>query len=236
MRRERILKVILGCLGLVLVGIFVNLTQNGVAVGETQPPTVQPDELAKYTLVYLAQDEAIDSDSLLESAHLQMSLGARSVNTWEQVPLLNRITPIDAILIHNSALSGVDSNWLGPAYKSGVVVVIFNTYAPELASLIGDSCILENGWMDGTDPYPGEFYIMVSRLTLGQPEDIALIESQVPCGGGPNRGVTGVKYPAEIYLGKSQNALVNQEDFDRFATNLVDELKSIDEMKNDSLH
>jgi hypothetical protein len=51
MRRERILKVILGCLGLVFVGIFVNLTQNGAAVGETQPPTVQPEELAKYTLM-----------------------------------------------------------------------------------------------------------------------------------------------------------------------------------------
>ncbi len=231
MRHKRIM-VILSCLGLVFVGVFVNSTQNSAAFRETQPPTVQPDELAKYTIVYLARDEAIDSDSFLKPAHLEMSLGAQTVNTWDQVPQLDRLAPIDAILIHNSALTEVDSNWLGSAYRNGVVVAIFNTYAPEFARLIGDSCMLENGWMDGTDPYPGEFYIIVSRLILGQPDDVAIIESHTPCGGGPNNGVTGLKQPAEIYLDKSQNALVNQEDFDGFVTNLVNELKSIDEIEN----
>lgn len=118
--------------------------------------------------------------------------------------------------------SEADSQCIKEAYRKGVLLAFFNVYAPDIVQLPGDPCIGEGGWMDGSDPYRSEFYVMVNRLVLGQSGDIILIEEQAPCGGGPGTSVVGVRSPADISFGKAQDALTDQSDLIRFAFNLTE--------------
>lgn len=213
-------------LGLVvLIELFkLNISQplrtNTVALPWDHPP--------EYRIVYLVAAQGVSPDSLLAPSRLEATLGARTAHTWNDVLAFNQSGAIDALIIHDSALSLVDRDWLAVAYRRGVVIAAFNLYAPTLAELVDDPCIAQDGWVSGADPYPGQFYIIVSRLLLGHPDDINLIETSRACG----RPVAGITRPVSGRFQRSTYAIDNLNDYNIFARELVNHIKGIKAVKD----
>jgi len=157
-------------------------------------------------------------------SRLETTLRAQAVHTWAEVLTLNETVPVDALIIHDSALPIVDQGWLSRAYQRGMVIAGFNIYAPELAELVGDACIAEDGF--ASEPYPGGFYVVVSRIILGEPDDRARIEAAKSgsCAAGPSEGVKG---HASVTGGKSTFGLNSANELNLFAIVLVSHLDQI---------
>jgi hypothetical protein len=139
---------------------------------------------------------------------------------------VDALAPIDALVIHNSALTEVDKNWLMNAYQRGTVVATFNVDVRELAALVDDPCITTDAF--ASEPYTGSFFIVASHLILGQPEDVALLRAAKVCG---KAQVAGVEHWASERFGRSTDAIDTIGDHNRFARVLVSHLEGIKEDK-----
>jgi hypothetical protein len=134
-----------------------------VANDGTPPPVELPwDTPPDHRIVYLIADGAVAKNSVVAPEKLEATLGVQPVNRWDDVVSLDAAQSIDALIIHDSVLSQVNRHWIASAYERGVVIAVFNVYAPELAELVDDNCITKDGF--ASEPYPGDFY--VDRISL----------------------------------------------------------------------
>jgi hypothetical protein len=121
---------------------------------------------AGYRIAYLSSRPNLPWDFLSLSS-LRVALGAQSVQSWSEVLALHADEPLDGLVIDASAASQIDPAELGLLYRQCVVLAFFNLYSPAVAELVQDPTIREGGWMDGSQPYPGDFYIIVYRQASG---------------------------------------------------------------------
>lgn len=182
------------------------------------------DSPPPYRIIYFLADNAMPADSLLGESRLRATLGAQAVHRWDEVQRLDESSPIDALIVHKSVLSQVDRGWATRAYQRGVVIAGFNIYAPELAELVGDHCIAKDSF--ASEPYAGGFYVIVSRIILGDPNDRARIEAAKSgsCAAGPSEGVKG---HASATGGRSTFELNSANELNLFAAVLVSHLNQI---------
>ncbi len=214
-----------GLVILLTIGAFglTNRTEPISADAVTLPWDAPPP----YRIVYLVAEEAVTADSPVAPSQLKATLGAQTAYSWSEVLALNNISSIDALIIHDSALPLVDRNWVSDAYRRGVVVAAFNVYAPQLAHLVNDPNVAKDGF--ASEPYPGLFYVSVFRLVLGQPDDVALIESA----GSFGEPVAGVQHPVRITGGRSTYAINNFSDYNIFARVLISDLEAVEQAKRE---
>jgi hypothetical protein len=106
---------------------------------------VYTQELARYRIVYLIAQGAEPRSSAIAPACLKLALGAREVNTMDELIALDREQPIDALLVHDSMLGAVDRDWLFEAYyHRGLELVVFNAEGPAIADLVQNSAMAQN--------------------------------------------------------------------------------------------
>ncbi|MFQ5855728.1 MAG: hypothetical protein ACE5LU_08820 [Anaerolineae bacterium] len=215
-------KLLLSVLGILLAIVVIGAFGLGIRPKATGADAVSLpwDSPPGYRIVYLLAEGVVPADSPIAPSRLEATLGAQTAHTWREVVSLDEPTPIEALVIHDSALSMVDRDWLASAYRRGVVIGAFDVYAPALADLLDDPCIAADGF--AAEPYSSSFYVIVSRLILGQPDDVALIEA------GPCRGpVAGVRHPAGGTGGRSTYTITNVSDYNIFARVLVGHIEGI---------
>lgn len=140
--------------------------------------------------------------SLLAPGKLRAALGAQAVGEWGDLLMLHAAQPAQAIIIDGAAIAQVNSDELAALYRQCVVLAFFDLYAPEVAGLLNDPSIAYDSWMDGSQPYPGDFYIIVHRTVSGSQGDCT--------GAGPSAppGATG-----GMGKSRSQYSLASEEDF-----------------------
>jgi hypothetical protein len=159
------------------------------------PWTEPPD----YQIVYIFDQNAEMENSQITPEALREVLGAKEAASWDDVQSFDSQRQLDALLIHGDALSEIDQDWIRSAYRQGGVIVFFNIYAHEVAQILDDEEIIKDGFAD--EPYPGEFFLIVSRLDS-------------------DRG---------IYRGGSQDQIRGFEDIERFALVLMTHFESMDD-------
>jgi len=126
---------------------------------------------SELNIVYFTKDIAT---GLLSPQSIQNATGAEVVSDWQDVMEAIDHEHLDALIIHESALQGVDSQELVSLYDHGTVIAFFNVLPPAVEELIGDHSIGSNDWMDGTaEPMSGDFYLIVWHLTLCKDRQIA---------------------------------------------------------------
>lgn len=125
----------------------------------------QPQASAPSILYFTTRTDA--QPSQLAPGRLQVALGAQPVGEWGDLMLLHAAQPAKAILLDGAELAGVDAADVQALYRQCVLLGFFNVYAPQVAELLADASIAADGWMDGSQPYPGDFYIMVLRSASG---------------------------------------------------------------------
>ncbi|HRN51770.1 MAG TPA: hypothetical protein PK551_10705 [Anaerolineales bacterium] len=171
-------------------------------------PAAEPDS----NLLYFTHRMDADS-SLLAPGHLRQTLGAQATGEWGDLMQLHTAQPAAAVLIDGAAAEHADADDLARLYRQCVVLVFFNLYAPDVAALVNAPSLLANGWMDGSDPYAGDFYILLHRRASG---------SQGDCSGAGPSGSPGAT--GGLSQGGSQGQLSTQAEFDTFEQVLTLEL------------
>jgi hypothetical protein len=188
------------------------------------PPAFPSISLSKYHIVYLVKEGAVERNSLMAPSRLEDAniLGVQVAHSWDKVLTLDRAAPVDALIIHNSAISLVDQDWVSNAYRQGIVIATFNIYAPELANLVEDPCIAKDNF--ASESYSVPFYVSIARLTMGQPEDVALIERDQTCG---EEAVIGIQHPARVMRNRSTYELNSNSDYNIFKHDLASKFEQI---------
>lgn len=185
----------------------------------TLPWTTSP----AYDIVYFAPQPQGLRGSRVAPAHLEDVLDSRTVSSWKAVVEQHRQAPIQALIFHSSALNYVDATWLAQVYRQGMVIAAFNVTAPILADLLDSPGIARDGFL--SQPYPGDFYLVVSRLTLGQPEDVAGVHTALDAGVEEPRVLTDG--PLLSAWGRSQDQMIYEDSLKRFALVLVNHIEGI---------
>lgn len=96
--------------------------------------------LKGYRLIYLVADGAVPADHVVAPAKVHEDTGAIIANNWETLLNTEAQAPLDAVIIHKSALPFVDYDWVSSAYKNGVVISLIDIYFPELPEVMGFNC------------------------------------------------------------------------------------------------
>lgn len=163
-------------------------------------PTAEPDSQLLY-FTYRTNAES----SLLAPGHLRQTLDTQATGEWGDLMQLHNAQPAAAILIDGAAAEHANAEELARLYRQCVVLVFFNLYAPEVAALVNAPSLAAGGWMDGSDPYPGDFYILLHRRASG---------SQGDCSGTGPSGQPGAS--GGLNQSRSQGQLSTQAEFDIF--------------------
>lgn len=231
--RKKVLLLVIGT-AVFLSGILFLASIDRTTAQETFIPIELPwDTPPTHMLYYIAEPAAVERKSLLSPERMAHVLGTTFVPAGEIEGLVSSVPEIDGVIIHHSAISTVDPVWLGGLYQSGVVVAFINTWAPEVARMTDDACIEADGWMDGSDPYPGDFYIVVFRRVINEQGEVVRLAGQLPCNQRPaSRDIEGERI-AEIYGGRSQYTLDDENDLNRFAIKIANEVDAINEIKQE---
>lgn len=141
-------------------------------------------------------------ESLLAPGNLRAALGAQAVGEWGDLMVLHSAQPAGAILIDGASVDEVNADDLTALYRQCVVLAFFNLYAPEVSQLVNDPSVRSGGWMDGSEPYPSDFYIVVHR--------VARTADQACAADVPSSELSG------LGKGFSQYSLASEEDFEVF--------------------
>jgi hypothetical protein len=170
----------------------------------------------------------VDANSLAAPAALETALNATVATSWEGVEELQASATIDALIIHHSALTSVDAEWVRDAYIMGVVIGGIDVPIEDIVKLTGDRRPGENFG----EPYETTFYIVVSQLTLGSPADVARVRGaqQGTTGDRIAEGVSG--YTLSGY-GVSNDRLVTNQNLETFTLSVTNHLESIDAMHHE---
>lgn len=100
-------------------------------------------ELSNYRIVYLVEADALNSEDVAHPSRFNDNFGATIAHNWQELQDLNDEAPIDAIILHETALNKIDNAQLSEYYKNGVVIVLINIYHPQVAELLGLQCEFE---------------------------------------------------------------------------------------------
>lgn len=226
---------------LFIAGISIVLLVGGIAVFGlvSSDSSVRADTVSlpwtnppDYTIVYLLPPET-DVDEQLMSKNLETTLGAQTVYTWSELRSLEASRSLDALIIHAAALpkaESQDQEWVANLYNDGVVVALFNAYAPDLADLVNDHCIAEDEF--ASEPYADDFYVLAYRLVLGQSDDLARVKEAYAesCGEEP---AEGVEHRTRLSRGRATHAISNTSDFNIFANVLANKVEGIKQTKQE---
>lgn len=135
---------------------------------------------ALHILYFTTRTDA--EQTLLSPGSLHAALGAQAVGEWGDLLVLHAGHPAQAILIDGAALNAVHAEDLAALYRQCVVLAFFNVYAPEVAQLVNDPSVASEGWMDGSQPYPSDFYIIIQRTVSGSLGDCSDADPSGPIG------------------------------------------------------
>lgn len=211
-------------LGVILVAVF--------SIGILAPKTLRhaaevPAHEASedFRVVYVSSRPA-DEEDLLTPNSIRDLLGAEVVSSWQEGVQAIDNGSYDAVLLDMEFLGNLSQNALAETYKSNAVIVFFNAYSPTVELLTGDSCIGQDGWMDGSEEYASDFYLMVAISIQGNLEDVGLIEEQYACGVG-NGDIKDVGGNASVYTSRVQNSISDREELKLFKKILMFEIMNM---------
>lgn len=189
--------------------------------------TLARDFPQNFRVLYFAADTDAAPLRAKAPALLKESLGADTVKKWRDVLAADQAQKIQALVIDKSALPDVNNADLKRFYRDGVIVAIFDIRANELVRLLDDPCLVQDGF--GAEPYISPFFfVSVSHLIQGTPEEIALIRATKPCGG-MVEGVTGPT--AGVTITKQTDNLLTENDYATFARVLTTQLQTMHNAK-----
>jgi hypothetical protein len=89
-----------------------------------------------FNIVYLV-DRTAELDEAISLERIEEYFHAQPLDSWEDVLFYDDLLPIQAMIIHSSALPWIDQEWTAEAYKRGVIFAAFDIPAEDFARIVG---------------------------------------------------------------------------------------------------
>jgi hypothetical protein len=116
--RKKILLLVIGT-AVLLSGVLFLASIDRTTAQETFIPIELPwDTPPPHRLYYIAEPAAVERKSLLSPERMAQVLGTTFVSAGEIEGRVSSVSEIDGVIIHHSAISTVDPEWLGGLYQS----------------------------------------------------------------------------------------------------------------------
>ncbi len=190
------------------------LSQQDVNSAPLVPPL---DNVIDGKIVYVVSSDDSQIDPLVAPEKLERTIGSQSAYEWNEVVEMDEASPIDALVIHESALPFVDQQWVMAAYKRGVVIAGINIGGPEIANLVGNPSIANNDFAADTSL---PMFTMVTMSVSGDnPEEVARVLESYSTGFG-DETVADVQGRVSIGMGRSTDTLNSENGYNIFTLQL----------------
>lgn len=102
-------------------------------------------------IVYLLAADEQPENKIIQPEFFETEIGAAIAHTWADVLAYNEQVPIQALIIHRSALPEVDQDWTAAAYENGTIIIGINISHWTMRELIGTDR-MKNPSFDGQIP------------------------------------------------------------------------------------
>jgi hypothetical protein len=158
---------------IILAGLWWYTSQQTTANLDTVPPNPNGDRI-----LYILDDQNPPSAI---TPRIREIFTPKEEQGWAFIASFSPNTLIDMIIIDGSVPSEkITREWLTQMYDNGVAITFLDKYASEVAVLVDDPSIKEDGF--ASEPYPGHFYVSVLRIIECHPEDAAEIIENIESG------------------------------------------------------
>jgi len=181
-------------------------------------------ESSSYNIVYFLGENVKGLDAEISPACMQTVIHVQIVDSWTELLEIADYQPLDAVILHASAIPEVDRNWLARQYRQGVVITAIDITPQDFGGLIGSSEIAETSF----DPKQGEhpFYIITSSIVIGENlEDVNRVVEALSAGN--EQPIDGVEGYVEVLGGSSYGSFNHPASSGGFADLILDHINNI---------
>ncbi len=211
--RRFIAGVVVSSMFLTVLTVLI-LSQQGVSSAPRVPPLTNPID---GQIVYVVSSDLSQVDPLVAPEKLERTIGSQSAYQWNEVVEINESSPIDALVIHESALPFVDQQWVTAAYQRGVLIAGINIGGPEMANLVGNSSIANDDFAADTSL---PMFTMVALPVSGDnPDEIARVMDAYNKSGGAEM-VEGIQGRVSIGMDGATDTLNSENGYNIFTLQL----------------
>lgn len=197
-----------------LLVVLFTLFASALYAQETTPEPISD------AIVYIASESRLLESSPSSGHPLIEAINAQPVSTWEQLIEIGESDNIAALVIDESALDEVDWDAVAALYDIGVVIATINVPVEEMAVLINDPTLTDDGF--AADPYPGSHFILANHLVLSRFQEYrACAQTPIP----------NLASPVYSMGSRAQNTLDSDYDLMVFGIVLQDKIDDIAEMR-----
>ena len=222
------LSILVGAITLILISTLL-LPDTPTRSAQADPvviPTLPPQSVEfnpNYRIAYLVAENAIPVDSLLfpETMRERGQSRAEIAHSMADLQRLDAQNPLEAIILHRSALDVADPVWIEAMKRRGVVLATINITRSELAEFRDNDCARNVALRASGGGFENEgsdyFYISSSLILAENAADQALMETAIyeECQKPPFLQVqTGGQ--TRFRSGFSQGQLASEADMDMF--------------------
>jgi hypothetical protein len=127
------------------------------------PPAVTT--LPSATILYLAPTSLAAADDIPGSSAAFQTEGVTVIHDFNSLKRAMEQSKVDAIILHQLSLPGVEKSWVVSQYRNGVVIAAINVKMRDLADLVSDPSIVESPWTDNWYKKPFYSYVGI-KITL----------------------------------------------------------------------
>ncbi len=128
----------ISAIALFILGFILSTTIITAQPSELEPiydPEILRERALEYNIVYFIAEDASTSD-YASPDWIQEQLSVDVIHSWEKLLFYDDVLRIDSLIVHNSAVEMVDSDWLTDPYNRGLVLTAINMPATIFADLI----------------------------------------------------------------------------------------------------
>jgi hypothetical protein len=137
---QKILKLLL-ILSVLLASMPLIAQQSSSAADDPQPDEILTTELPP-TIVYLIAEES-QGDTVDDTVAISARFEVVTLHEWDDYLQFERLFPVEALILHPSALDFVEDDVITAAYERGVVISVLNISNERLVELL-DNPLLED--------------------------------------------------------------------------------------------
>jgi hypothetical protein len=189
MRKTTVRLLSIVVIGLILSGTVLYLLSDSAAhasnfsnlpIGQTDPLPLPPVDgasnvmvsevdAARYQIVYLVREGAVPPDSLLSPTNLLGQVTQADIAySWDDVIRFNS-TPVQALIVHQSAYDLADRQWIAAAYGRGMILASLNLSPAQHALLRNSECAGANSGSVGVNEMLGaNFYVATGFIIAAE--------------------------------------------------------------------
>jgi hypothetical protein len=140
-----------------------------IRFGLPEPASHKILSSSSYHIAYLLSRDAILEDDVLQPKNLFKDFTGHKISvvyTWQDLLKIHAAQPLNALVLHESAVSMVNFEWMADAYWHGITISTLSIRPTMIAHLYDNACLSFGYWMPVPDPEENVYYTVSTHTIL----------------------------------------------------------------------